>query len=70
MEKRNTHDDLTTILKPYENKWVALSADYTTVVASGETLKEAHAHAPEGERETVVFHKMLPFDALYIPTAV
>jgi hypothetical protein len=55
-------------LKPYENKWVAVSPDYVTVVASGGTLKEAHAHVPRGEREMVVFHKVLPFDALYIPT--
>jgi hypothetical protein len=42
--------------------------DYTRVVASGETLKEVHAKVPEGDRETVVFHKVLPFDALYIPS--
>jgi hypothetical protein len=60
--------DLYKILEPYENKWVALSPDYTHVVASGETLNEAHANVPHGERETVIFHKVLPFDALYIPT--
>jgi hypothetical protein len=47
---------------------VALSPDYTNVVARGHTLKEAHANVPPGERETVVFHKVLPFDARYIPT--
>ena len=67
MEKFNKNNDFTTLLTPYENKWVALSPDYTTVVASGETLKEAHANVPPGERETVIFHKVLPFDALYIP---
>jgi hypothetical protein len=52
--------DLSKILEPYENQWVALSPDYTTVVASGKTLKEAHAYVPEDERERVVFHNVLP----------
>jgi hypothetical protein len=47
---------------------VALSPDYTHVVASGETLKDVHAKVPEDDREHVVFHKVLPFDALYIPS--
>jgi hypothetical protein len=62
--------DLSKILESYENQWVALSPDYTHVVASGETLKDVHAKVPEGDRETVVFHKVLPFDALCIPTIV
>ena len=68
MEKRNTHDDWTTLLKSYENKWMALSPDYTRVVASGETLKAVHAKVPEGDRATVVFRNVLPFDALDIPS--
>jgi hypothetical protein len=65
---RSATPDFATILEPYENQWVALSSDYTHVVASGETLKEVHAKVPEGDRETVVFHNVLPFDALYIPS--
>ena len=68
MEKLTRNYDLTTLLKPCENKWAALSPDYTRVVASGETWEEARANVPQGERETVIFHKVLPFDALYIPT--
>jgi hypothetical protein len=60
--------DLSKILEPCENQWVALSPDYTHVVASGETLKDVHAKVPEDDREHVVFHKVLPFDALYIPS--
>ena len=60
--------NLSKILEPYENQWVALSPDYTHVVASGETLKDVHAKVPEDDREHVVFHKVLPFDALYIPS--
>jgi hypothetical protein len=33
-------------------------------------LKDVHAKVPEGDRETVVFHKVLPFDALYIPSTL
>jgi hypothetical protein len=67
---RRAQPDVSKILEPYENQWVALSPDYTHVVASGETLKDVHAHVPQGERERVIFHKVLPFDALYIPTVM
>ena len=59
--------DLSKVLQPYENKWVALSSDYHKVVASGETLRETAAQVEEGERERVIFHKVLPFDAYYEP---
>ena len=62
--------DLYKILEPYENQWVALSPDYTHVVASGETLKDGQAKVLEDDREHVVFHKVLPFDALYIPSTL
>jgi hypothetical protein len=38
--------DLSKILEPYENQWVALSPDYTHVVASGETLKMCMPKCP------------------------
>ena len=59
--------DLSKVLQPYENKWVALSSDYNKVIASGETLRETAAQVGEGEKERVVFHKVLPFDAYYAP---
>ena len=37
--------DLTELLDPYLNKWVALSSDQTRVVGSGETPAEAIAEA-------------------------
>lgn len=37
--------DLTTILEPYLNKWVALSSDQTKVVGSGDNLTEALSEA-------------------------
>lgn len=51
--------DLTEILAPYPNKWVALSEDQTQVVGSGTTLKEAIAEAHrKGEDDPV---------ALFVP---
>jgi len=32
--------DLSKILRPYEEKWVALTKDYKKVIASGKTLKQ------------------------------
>jgi len=37
--------DLTEILEPYLNKWVALSANQTAVVGSGDSLDEALSNA-------------------------
>jgi hypothetical protein len=51
--------DLTEILAPYTNKWVALSEDQTRVMGSGATLKEALAEARrKGEADPV---------ALFVP---
>ena len=59
--------DFSKILQPYENKWVALSSDYTKVIASGKTLQETAIQLEKDERESVVFHKVFPFDAYYEP---
>ena len=67
MPQHHTTKDLSKVLQPYEHKWVALSSDYTQVIASGETLRETAAQVQETERERVVFHKVLPFDAYYEP---
>lgn len=39
--------DLSKILKPYHNVWVALARDEKKVVSSGKTLKEALEKAEE-----------------------
>ena len=67
MSQRHQTKDLSKVLKPYENQWVALSPDYTKVIASGETLRETVAQVREDEKERAVFHKVLPFDAYYVP---
>ena len=46
--------DLTEILEPYLNKWVALSADQTTVVGSGNNLTEALSEAERNGATTPV----------------
>ncbi|MDP3934859.1 MAG: DUF5678 domain-containing protein [Candidatus Giovannonibacteria bacterium] len=51
--------DLSSILKPYENKWVALSPDRKKVVASGETLKEAASKIDSKFKNQVAFSKVL-----------
>lgn len=58
------------ILAAYENKWVALSADFSRVLASGRSLKEVDGKLTGSERREAVFHKVLPFDAAYVPHAV
>ena len=67
MPRHHITKDLSKVLQPYENKWVALSPDYTKIIASGETLRETAAQVREDEKEHAVFHKVLPFDAYYIP---
>lgn len=63
--KRNY--DLRTLLKPYENKWVALSLDHSKVLGAGDNLQEARKKAEKkGQRYT--FLKLPPFDVRYIPT--
>jgi len=60
-EQNPTHAiDLTEILDPYLNKWVALSSDQTQVVGSGETPAEALAEAQrQGAVEPIL---------LFVPT--
>jgi len=47
--------DLTEILAPFPNRWVALSEDQSRVIGSGATLKDAMAEAQQtGEAKPVV----------------
>ncbi len=67
VQEHTAQINLSELLRPYEDKWVALSPDYTRVVASGDTRKEVDASVKKEERETLIFHKVLPFDALFAP---
>lgn len=78
MNKKNTkkeksrgrlapRETLGDVVAAYENKWVALSGDYTRVLASGRSLKEVDAKLKDSERVEAVLHKVLPFNAVYAP---
>jgi len=60
--------DLTKKLLPYENKWVALSADQKKVLGSGNTLKEAQQEA-EKTHKKYLFLKVPPFNVSYVPSS-
>jgi hypothetical protein len=58
--------DLSKKLRPYENKWVALSLDYKKVLGVGDTLEEAERKARKKSKE-YIFLKLPPFNVYYIP---
>ena len=57
--------DLSKKLKPYENKWVALSLDHKKVLGTGDTLKQAKTKA-EKKNQKFVFIKLPPFNVSYV----
>lgn len=59
--------DLTRLLRPYENQWVALSVDASEVLGAGPTLGDAK-RAAEKTRKPHHFLHVLPFDVSYAPT--
>ncbi len=61
--------DLHTLLKPHENKWVALSYDQRRVLGVGDTLQEAKRKAMEA-KEQFIFIKLPPYHISYVPTTV
>ena len=60
--------DFSEKLRPYENKWVALSKDKNKILASGNTLKETKEKADKISKK-YLFLKVLPFGLSYIPSA-
>lgn len=58
--------DLSKILLPYENKWVALSEDSKQVLGAGKTLEQARKQA-EKTKKRFLFLKVPPFDVSYAP---
>ena len=57
--------DLTPIYKQYEGKWVALSDDYKSVFASGNTAKEAADRAEADGHKDFTLLYVEPSDLLY-----
>lgn len=58
--------DLSKILLPYENKWVALSNDNKKVLGAGNTLEQAKKQA-EKTNKKYLFLKVPPFNISYVP---
>ena len=67
MPRKAKKIDLSEVIKPYEDKWVALSSDQTTVVSSGDTLKEVESRLDPHQLSEVIFMRVPPFDKLFIP---
>lgn len=59
--------DLSKKLRPYDNKWVALSLDHKNVLGVGDTLEEAKRKA-EKRAKKYIFLKLPPFDVAYVPS--
>jgi len=64
MKTKEKNYDLRKLLKPYANKWVALSRDQKMVIEKGDELKEVAAKV---KSEDVIFLKVFPVDSFYMP---
>jgi len=60
--------NLSAKLKPYENRWVALSLDHRKVLGAGDTLWETKKKA-EKKAKKFVFIKLPAFDLNYVPAS-
>lgn len=69
MKKVMRNNDLSKILKPHENKWVALSYDYERVLGVGDTIQEAKRKA-QATREPFIFIKLPPYQVSYVPAMI
>ena len=69
MKTTRRNYDLSTILKPYENQWVALSFDHKEVLGAGNTLGEAREQAKEKHKPSI-FLKLPPYDVSYVPAGL
>jgi len=64
MATKEKNYDLRKLLKPYANKWVALSSDRRRVIEKGNELKEVVAKV---KSKDVIFLKVFPIDSFYMP---
>lgn len=67
MQKSLKPIDLSKILLPFENKWVALSENHKSVLASGKTLKEVTKKVNKSGDRAILL-KVPPFDISFVPT--
>jgi hypothetical protein len=64
METKNKNYDLRELLKPYANKWVALSNDRRTVIADGDGINDVMEKV---NGKDVILFKVLPDDVTFVP---
>jgi hypothetical protein len=63
--EQTRHLDLSNILDAsHEDKWVAIAPDYRRVLASAENLGQLMRQVSD---EDVIFHRVLPRDAGFVP---
>lgn len=59
--------DITNLVEPYENEWVALSLDHKKVLGAGKTLKEAKTKAKDSNNQFLLL-KLPSFNVKYVPS--
>ena len=59
--------DLSSLLRPYENKWVALSMDNSKVIESGSTLDDLLRKLKGKDTRNLEFLKVPNFQMCYAP---
>jgi hypothetical protein len=65
--KKEKRANLSITLRPYENKWVALSMDHSKVIESGNTLDELLKKLEGRDKSNLEFLKVPDFQACYAP---
>jgi len=65
MKQKNT--DLSEILRPYENMWVALNQDNTVVIEAGKTLGTLLKKLKGKNFQELEFMKVPEFGVCYAP---
>ncbi|OGE31882.1 hypothetical protein A2631_02030 [Candidatus Daviesbacteria bacterium RIFCSPHIGHO2_01_FULL_44_29] len=55
------------IFLPYENKWVALAPDKSTVIASGKSYKDVDNQLKKKKINDAILSYIMPFDQFYSP---
>lgn len=67
MNKKAKKTDLSEILRPYENMWVALSKDNEKVIDSGSTLEQLLKKLGGKDLREFEFMKVPEFGICYAP---
>ncbi|MEK7504812.1 MAG: DUF5678 domain-containing protein [Patescibacteria group bacterium] len=60
------NQNFTKVHQDFAGKWVAVSDDYATVLASGETLDQVLKNPKAETRDSKIF-KVIPLDQIYSP---